>query len=667
MRFAPLLLAGSALAATPALAAPADLVIDHARIITEDPSQPAAEALAVRDGRIVYVGDHAGALALAGPATVVHDAGGHTVLPGLVDAHIHPLATADLPQCTLDSRPVALSALAPLIQDCIRRFDIKPGQWVAVTQWNFSQGNAPERDIANLRAALDRASRDRPVVLLGNDGHHGAFNSLALARARDSHGKAIGYSRASLAGEFAALRPLIGVDAAGEPDGTANEEARDVLGSPDLVTVNLDALMKAPQKVPERLAAAGITAVQDAFVTPEMIPYYDQLRQSGKMSFRVNLMQLYNPEFTRRVDGTIDYPAIVAKASDIRARFAGDDLVRAEAIKIFADGVLEGNPYASPPTLPDAPVLKPYLQPIFARDAKGGLVVKGYVDTAGALCADVRAHGERYTDAVAARAFARAHGYLPAQCAISSGRLQHDRQIILDYARAMHLAGFTLHIHAIGDAAVRTAVDAIESARAADGNDHLPDTLAHLQLVSPEDVARIGRNHLFLAYTYSWANVEPDYDLSVIPFFEHVSGTGHAAFHRPDSYYERQFYPVRQTRDAGGILVAGSDAPVNTPDPQPFINIGFAMTRAIPGQPSANPAERITLGEALRAYTIDGARAMGREREFGSISPGKSADFIEIDQDIAGLEQSGRPEAILRTRVIGTWFKGRQVYAKAGA
>lgn len=667
MRIAPLLFAGSALAATPALATPADLVIDHARIITEDPSQPAAEAVAVREGRIVYVGDHAGAMALAGPATVVHNAAGHTVLPGLVDAHIHPLATADLPQCTLDSKPVALSALTPLIQECIRRFDIKPGQWVAVTQWNFSQGNAPERDIANLRAALDRASRDRPVALLGNDGHHGAFNSLALARARNSHGTAIGYSRASLAGEFAALRPLIGVDAAGEPDGTANEEARDLLGSPDLVTVNLDALMKAPQKVPERLAAAGITAVQDALVTPDMIPYYEQLRQSGKMSFRVNLMQLYNPELTRNADGTIDYPAIVAKAAAIRARFAGDDLVRAEAIKIFADGVLEGNPYATPPTLPDAPVLKPYLQPIFARDAKGGLVVKGYVDTGSAPCADVRAHSERYADAAAAHAFVRAHGYLPAQCAISSGRLQHDAQVIRDYARAMHLAGFTLHIHAIGDAAVRTALDAIEGARAADGNDHLPDTLAHLQLIAPEDVARIGRDHLFLAYTYSWANVEPDYDLSVIPFFEHVTGTGYAAFHRPDSYYERQFYPVRQTRDAGGILVAGSDAPVNTPDPQPFTNIALAMTRAIPGAPAANPAERITLAEALRAYTIDGARAMGREREFGSITPGKSADFIEIDQDIAGLEQSGHPEAILRTQVIGTWFKGRQVYAKAGA
>ncbi|MGQ4827580.1 amidohydrolase family protein, partial [Enterococcus faecalis] len=94
----------------------------------------------------------------------------------------------------------------------------------------------------------------------------------------------------------------------------------------------------------------------------------------------------------------------------------------------------------------------------------------------------VRARPQDYADGAA---FKRQHGYLPAQCGISSGRLQHDRQVILDYARAAHLAGFTLHIHAIGDAAMRTAVDAIEGARAADGNDHTPDTLAHLQIVAP--------------------------------------------------------------------------------------------------------------------------------------------------------------------------------------
>ncbi len=657
-----LLLCGIAFAGVAHAAEPADLVLDNARIVTEDAVQPHATALAVRDGRVVYIGDHQGAQAFVGAATKVHDAQGHLVLPGLVDAHIHPLAIADVPSCTLDSRAVALNELAGVVQDCIRRFQVKPGEWVAVTQWNFGQGNAPVADLPSLRVALDRAAPGYPVALLGNDGHHGAYNSLALAKARNAMGQVVGYSRATLARDFAAQAPLIGVDAQGEPNGTVNEEARDMMGSPDLLTVNFAQVMQHPEKVPQRLAGAGITAIQDAFVVPSMIPYYDLLRKSDLMSFRVNLMQLYNPEEFRKADGGIDYAAVVDQAKTIRAHFAGDDLVRSEAVKIFADGVLEGNPYADPPTQPDAPVLKPYLQPRFGRDAQGKLVVTGYVDTGSALCADVRAHPAAYADGAA---FKRAHGYLPAQCAITSGRLQHDRQVILDYARAAHLAGFTLHIHAISDAAVRTAVDAIEGARAADGNDHTPDTIAHLQIVAPEEIARIGRDHLFLAYTYSWANIEPDYDLSVIPFFEHVTGTGTAAFHDPSHYYDRQFYPVRATRDAGAVLVAGSDAPVNTPDPQPFVNMQFALTRGFPGKPAANPAERVALADVLRAYTLDGARAMGRDREFGSLALGKSADFIEIDQDLFALEAAHQADLIGRTRVLKTWFRGKLVYTAA--
>ena len=654
-----LLLAGAALSPAPL---PADLVIENARIVTEDPDQPSAQALAVRGGRIVYVGDDAGAKGWVGPRTNVEDAAGRLILPGLVDAHIHPLATTDLPTCTLESRPIALKDLASFIQECIHRFQIKPGEWVAVSGWSFSTGNQPDAANPNVRAALDRASRDNPVTLLGNDGHHGAYNSLALTKAHKPGGPAIGFSKATLATDFAASSKIIGVDASGEPDGTVNEDARDMMDSPDLITVSLGALMQQPGKVSERLAKSGITAVQDALVVPATVPYYELLRKSGLMTFRANLMQLYNPEAFHNSAGAIDYPAVIALAKSYRAKFAGDDLIRAEALKIFADGVLEANPYATPPALPDAPKLTPYLQPMFGPGPDGKLMVTGYVDTGSELCTQVRANPARYADGAA---FAKAHGYLPAQCALSSGQLQHDRQVILDYAKAAHLAGFTLHIHAISDAAVHTAIDAIEGARAADGNDHTPDTIAHLQLVTPEDVARIGRDHLFLAYTYSWANADPDYDLVTIPFFEHVTGTGYKAFHDPAFKYEHEFYPVRDTRNAGGILVAGSDAPVNTPDPQPFVNMQFAITRAIPGEPAASLGEHISLREALQAYTIDGARAMGRDREFGSLTNGKSADFIEIDQDIFGLEHAGRADDIGKTRVLKTWFRGKLVYTRA--
>jgi predicted amidohydrolase YtcJ len=646
-----------------AAAAPADYVLTGARIYTEDAGRTTAQALAVRDGRIVYVGTAAGAQALVGPKTVVEQGGGRLVLPGLVDAHTHPTGTADLDVCSLESQDSTLDALVPFIQACIARYHIAPGAWVTVQQWNFTGGNQPSAANPNLRAALDHASSVNPVALLGNDGHHGAFNSLGLARAKTPDGRVVGYSRATLKRDFPQFRKLIGVDAAGEPNGTVNEDARDSLGAPDLLMVNLGALMKTPEKVPERYNSVGITAVQDALVTPPIVAYYDTLLAHGTLTMRVNLMQLYEPEDYRAADGHIDYDRLLAQALAVHRKYAGSELVRADAVKIFVDGVLEGNPYAVPPTLPDSPSLKPYLQPIFGPDADGKLAVKGYVDLQSPVCVAQRADPDRFAEPAAVAAFIKANGYHPDQCAISSGKLQHERQVILDYARRAHLAGFTLHFHAIGDAAVHTAVDAVEAARAADGNDKTPDTIAHLQQVSPEDVARIGKDHLYLAYTYSWATAIPEYDISVVPFIEHVSGNSFAAFHDPNSYYEKQFYPAKSTQRAGAILVAGSDAPVGTRDPQPFVNMMTGVTRRQPPFAPANPQERLDVRDVIDAYTINGARAMGRADEFGSLEVGKSADFILLDRDIVALADAGKAEDIGNTRVLETWFMGRKVYA----
>jgi predicted amidohydrolase YtcJ len=650
-----------AAAAGIAQAEPADLILTHARIYTADAARSTAEALAVRDGRLVYVGDAKGAEALAGPKTQRLDGGGRLVLPGLVDAHIHATAIVDLDVCSFESRPIALAAMADFIKGCIAKYHIAPGQWVLVQQWNFSDGNQPSTATPTLRAALDAASREHPIALLGNDGHHGAFNSLALAQARNAEGKPVGFSRATLAGDFKDFAPLIGVDGVGEPNGTVNEDARLVLGAPDMLEANTPELMKAPERMTQRLNSVGVTAIQDAFVTPRIRAVYDALAATGKLTVRANLIQFYAPETFRKPDGAIDYDRLIAGAKAVRAAYAGQDLLRSEAIKIFADGVLEGNPYATPPTMPDSPSLKPYLQPIFQAGADGKLAVAGYVDTASPLCAKVRAQPIETAAAVAA--FQKAHGFHPAQCAISFGAFQHNRQVVMDYAKAAHLAGFTLHIHAIGDAAVRQALDAIEAARAADGNDKTLDTIAHLQVVAPEEIQRIGKDRLFLAYTYSWANADPDYDITVTPFLEHVKGRGYAAFHDPGFYYEKAFYPAKSTRDAGGILIAGSDAPVNTRDPQPFINIQLGVTRALPGLPPANPWERLTVRDLVDAYTRNGAAAMGRAADFGSLEAGKSADFIILDQDILALGDAGKAGEIGNTKVLETWFRGAKVYS----
>ena len=644
---------------------PADLLVSDARIYTQDARHSTAEALAIRGGKIIFVGSAADAQRLVGAQTRLEKLGGRLVLPGLVDSHIHPLDILDLDVCNLQSKAMPLKGLTAFVAACLAHYKTPPGQRLIVHQWNYTDGNQPDAAHPTLRAALDAASTQVEIQLLGNDGHHGAFNTPALAQAKNATGKVVGLSKQTLATDFKAYRPFIGVDADGEPNGAVNEDARYLVNPNSMLDVDLDLVAQAPERVTQKLNSVGITAFLDAMVLPEALAVYDKLYAGGHMTARARLAQFYDPSHTRTADGRVDYDSILARAIATRKKYADNPLIRADFIKIFADGVLEGNPYAVPPTLPDAASLRPFLQPIFGRDASGNATVTGYVDTASALCAQVRSHPQEYASTSAIHAFIKAHGYHPAQCAISHGELQHAREVILEYARRAHTAGFNLHIHAIGDTAVRTAVDAIEAAHKADGVATTHDGLAHLQVVDPADVTRFGHDHLYAAFTYAWMNTEPGYDLTVIPFFQKVIGNSYAALHQKGSYYESNAYPVRSIQAAGGILVAGSDAPVETSDPRPFVNMSRGVTRAYPGLPALNPQQSIALREVIDAYTVNGAQMLFLRDIAGSIEVGKSGDFIVLDRDILALADSGRAAEVADTKVLATWFRGNKVYSRS--
>jgi predicted amidohydrolase YtcJ len=642
----------------------ADLVVTGGRIFTAAADHPYAEALAVRDGRIVFVGSNGDAAQWIGPKTKTESLQGELVLPGLIDSHIHATGIVDLDVCDLKSEPKSLAALSEFVRGCIKRYNTPAGEWLSVRQWNFSNGNQPDADHPTLRLALDLASKDVPIQLLGNDGHHGAFNSAALKRTKNKKGVQIGLTRATLAKDFAKYSKLIGIDGHGEPNGNVNEEARALMGAPNILRVDLPAVAKVPEKIPQRLNSVGITGILDPLVTPEVMAVYDRLEQRGQLTIRARFAQFYDPEQFRDDAGQVDYQKMLKSARATRAKYANNPLIRADFVKLFADGVAEGNPYAVPPTLPEVAALKAYLQPIFAKDPRGRLTVTGYVDSDSAICQDVRAHAAKYDESSVSNAFIKANGFHPAQCAISSGQLQHDRAVEMEFVKQFHLAGFNVHIHAIGDAGVRTAIDAIEAARAADGISTQHDALAHVQIVNPDDVPRMGRDHLYLACTFSWATFDPEYDMLVVPFFDQVHGSDYAALHPVNGYYESAVYPFKAMKDAGATLVAGSDAPVNTRDPQPFANMAVAIARQLPDLPPITPAQRISIEDAINAYTINGARYLFLDAEAGSLEPGKSADFIVIDRDILKLAQAGKAPDIAQTHVVKTWFRGAVVYTR---
>ena len=609
----------------------ADDLYVHGRIYTAE-QRAEATALAVAAGKIVYVGDAAGAEAWRGPHTRRHDLQGRRVIPGLVDAHIHPIDVVNLGECDLGAQALDLPSLVRAGRTCLLRHPLPAGEWLSIRQWAATSGNTPSGDYPTLRAALDAIAKDRPIELMGDDGHHSAYNSRALAGAHDAAGRMVGLSRTTLDGIFAPQRLFVGVDDQGEPDGRVDEGARRLISDRHAHYDNqVEKLLQRPERLPQALNAAGLTAVMEAAFSPEALPVYETLYERNQLTLRVSLAQHQDPAHVLTPDGSPDYELLVARAVEMRDRFAHHPLIRADFVKMFADGEVEGNPFAIPPLHGNAAMLVPYRAPIFSRTAEGRPHLIGY---AAPTC-------EVIDDAADER------------CPGARGVLQYPRAVQLEWARRMHLAGLNLHIHVIGDSGARTAIDAIEAARAADGNQTTRDSLAHIQFAHPDDVLRMGRDHLYLAYTYSWASHDPDYDPSVFPFL----GTSDH-----DPYFEEQMYPVRASRDAGAILVAGSDAPVASRDPRPFMNMAMAVTRRLPGKPMLSQAQTVSIRDVLDAYTINGARMLGREDECGSIAVGKSADFVVVDRDFIALADKGAGDAVAKTQVLETWFQGRRVY-----
>lgn len=650
----------------------ADVVVQNARIYTVDPQRRTTQALAVKDGKIIFTGTNAAAAGFVGPQTTVKDAGGKLVLPGLVDAHIHPIGIVDFGGCSLRATSHTLAEIASIVRQCIKEANVPAGKWVAVSQWEYAAGNQADPEHLTLRAALDAASTTHPIVMTGWDGHHGAYNSAALALARNAKGEVVGYSKKTLETDFSQYRALVGVDSHGEPSGDIQDDGKQPIDSSEVAKEEYAKLLAEPERLALQLNRNGITAIQDAAASTEggvlssgsIYKVYDELVRKGHLTFRVNMAQLWIPAAFKDDKGQVNWEQLFRRADEVRRKYAQNPLMRADIVKTFADGDMEANPNNVPPTFGAAPRPVPYLQPIFEKDAQGSLAVKGYVDPGSPVCVYVRARPIEFQTAAAVADFTARYGYHPGQCAISYGTTAQAPWVFEEYVKRAHLAGYTVHIHTISDLAVGMAIDALVAARRADGVTSRPDTLAHVQCATAADVKRMGANKLVAAFTYSWMYAEPKgYSLSTVPFFDKVHGNSHESLHNPRNYFERCTYPTRTAKQAGVILAAGSDAPVLTEDPQPFVNMEIGVTRARRGLQPLSPWQRLSVEEVIEAYTINGARALDRTSELGSIEVGKSADFIILDQDILTIAKQGHADKIGDTKVLETWFMGKQVYA----
>ena len=532
-----------------------DLVLTGGKVFTAEAALSIAEAVAVREGRIAWVGRAREAADHVGPGTRVLELDGRTVLPGFQDAHCHPAESGvELARCSLNdahSREACLNA--------ITRYSAEHPEleWVVGSGWSidsFEHGTPS-------RADLDAILPDRPAFFDNRDGHGAWVNSRALALAgitRDTPDPSGG---------------RIERDAAGEPQGTLHEHAMHLVADllPPTTQDEWEAGIIRAQALYHEL---GITAWQDARIDdPTQLAAYRAVAGRGDLTMRVEGNLLWD-----RARGVEQIDELLEKRAQGQV-----ERLRIRGGKIFADGVLEN----------------------FT-----GALLEPYVDT------------DDYGMSMLTRE-------------------ELERAVV-----ALDANGFQVHVHTIGDRAVRDALDAVEAAARANDRRDARHHFAHLQLVHPDDLPRFSELGVVANVSPLWACSSGYVDELTVPFI----GAQRSA----------RMYPFGSLLRAGSRLAFGSDWSVSTPDPLPQLEV--AVTRISPETRDREPLlaeEAIDLPTALRTFTSGSAYANFLDAETGTIEPGKLADLVVLDRDI--LDPGAGP--LGDARVLLTLSEGEAVHA----
>jgi predicted amidohydrolase YtcJ len=217
-----------------------------------------------------------------------------------------------------------------------------------------------------------------------------------------------------------------------------------------------------------------------------------------------------------------------------------------------------------------------------------------------------------------------------------------DPTTLIEISTQLDALGFQLHFHALGDRAVRESLDAIEAARKANGDKDLRHTLAHIQVVHPDDVARFAELGVVANMQPLWARHEPQMDVLTIPFL----GSRRAAWQ----------YPFGSLQRAGAPLASGSDWPVSTANPLEIIHT--TVNRAPSGAtgPAALPflgEQALSLADALIAHSLGTAYLNHDEQRSGSIEIGKAGDIVILDRDIFAAPVAEIGSATVAYTIIG--------------
>ena len=529
----------------------ADLILSGAQIFTSNNQQPWAEAVAVKNGRFIYVGDSAGVVAYQSDSTRSVNLEGRLVIPGLVDSHAHP-GYIDVEQYGEISETNEEDMLA-----AVRKYaDEHPDdEWLRLCCWPiglYVKGNqGPDKRV------LDAVVPDRPLWFVSEAWHSGWLNSKALeAIGLDEDGEATGWVKEGTAWQHFTEQFPIG------------EGAHKISHEENMVTgLTL-------------LSEAGITTLYDAGnfgFEDRVYSFMARLEKEGKLPVRYEgTYQIFTPE---RVHSAI------SEMRRYRREYGGDRL-RFNTVKLFMDGINQNRSSA---------LLEP-------------------------------------------------HADDPAYVGDTMLTVEELRDFLLELDREQ----FDIHIHTMGDLAVRRVLDAVEAAKDIAKNDFYPRvTIAHLGLIDPADLPRIKELGVICNYTPWWFTADQN-----DPLRAWLGDDRYGNMYSPKSLFDLGINVTFSSDEWWG----GDRLPTYL---NPYFGMQVGHTRQAPKEwrendddairPPTN--EQLSIEQLIAGYTLNGAYQLRMENQIGSIETGKLADLVILNDNLFDIDSDEiwkvRPAAVL--------------------
>jgi hypothetical protein len=578
---------------------PADLVLLNGNVYTLDDARPKAQAIAVDGEWIVAVGPNREVRRHVGPGTRIIDLDGAHVFPGFNDAHVHVQSTGAL-LTGVNLLDVHEPALfLERITGATAR--LPAGSWITRGDWGaYEQWEAGSAGGAAAAGAPRQAGRFTPNRDLID---RVTPNHPVLVRSFDGEM----YLANSLALEAAGITATTPAPRGGTIERDARGRLTGILrgSAADLVTkvippIPFDHRLAQARAVLQEAREGGVTTIQD-ITSAEQLQAYRELQRRGELTARI----MIRPSLDN----------VVHTAGLGITQGLGDPWLKFIGYKAWVDGIMGNSSAMFFRPYDHDPANKGLVRPIMLPEARAGAALS-------------MTESQRYTD-------------------FGVGNLER----LLTEAVP---TGLTPHVHAIGDKAVRILLDVYERVLT---RHNLVDAdhrwrVIHAQVLQPDDIQRFGRLHLV-------AEVNP----------YHVSDDMRWMEERIGADRSRGAYAFRDLKNAGAVLVFGSDSPGTNAARyylSPVYGLYAAVTRqTLKGEPKDGwfPEQRLTIEDAIEAYTKNAAWAAFEEDIKGTLSAGKLADMAVFDTDLVAVGQTD-PARLLEAHVLYTIVGGRVVFER---